>query len=73
MEINRKTIPQRIRDDKVLAQFVRDAMNENPMSIIEYKQGKQAAFNFLVARAMEKTKGHGDPMIIRRILKKMIA
>lgn len=73
MEIGRKAIIKRIRDDRVLLPFVRDAMNENPMAIIEYKQGKQSAFNFLVARAMEKTKGRGDPVIIRRILKKMLA
>jgi aspartyl-tRNA(Asn)/glutamyl-tRNA(Gln) amidotransferase subunit B len=72
MEIGRKSIPQRIRDERALYPFVREALNENPMSIIEYKQGKQSAFNFLVSQAMKKTKGYGDPLVIRRILKKML-
>lgn len=72
MEIGKKEIVQRIRDERVLKQFVTEALNENPMAIIEYKQGKQSAFNFLVAQAMKKTQGYGDPEVIRRILKKML-
>jgi Asp-tRNA(Asn)/Glu-tRNA(Gln) amidotransferase B subunit len=71
MEIN-KDIPQKIRDEKTLYPFVRDALNENPMLIIQYKQGKQAAFTQLVSAALKKTQGLGEPEVIRRILGRML-
>jgi len=72
MEFVEKEVVQRIRDEKFLKQVITEALNENPMCIIEYKQGKQSAFNMLVSQALKKTKGYGDPETIRRILKKML-
>ncbi|MEM7819919.1 MAG: GatB/YqeY domain-containing protein [Candidatus Aenigmatarchaeota archaeon] len=64
--------PKRIYDEKILREFVREALNENPWLIIEYKSGKQSAFNSIVSVVMKKTEGRGDSETIRKILIRMI-
>ncbi len=63
----------RIFDEKVLEPIIKEAMEENPTAIIDYKSGKKEAFHFLVGQVMRKTKGRGDSETIRKLLRKRLS
>ena len=58
----------RIYDESTLEPIVQSVLDETPSAILDYKSGKQEAFNFLVGNVMRKTRGRGDAETIRRIL-----
>ena len=48
-------------DDGALAAAVKEAIQENPKAVEDYKAGKNGAINFLVGQVMKKTRGRADP------------
>lgn len=63
---------ERIVDENALDYIVKEALDENPKAIIDYKSGKQESFHFLVGQIMRKTHGRGDVEIIRKLLRRKI-
>ncbi len=59
----------RIYDETVLEQVIEKVINENPRAVLDYKSGRQEAFNFLVGQAMRKTQGRGDTETIRKLVR----
>lgn len=62
----------RIHDEVVLGQIIERVVNENPKAVLDYKSGRQEAFNFIVGNAMKKTQGRGDPETIRRLVREFL-
>ncbi len=62
----------RIHDETVLGQIIERVVNENPKAVLDYKSGRQEAFNFIVGNAMKKTQGRGDPETIRRLVREFL-
>ncbi|MBI5061669.1 MAG: Asp-tRNA(Asn)/Glu-tRNA(Gln) amidotransferase subunit GatB [Candidatus Aenigmarchaeota archaeon] len=62
----------RIDDEAQLEKFVADAMSENYKAVLDYRAGRAEAFDFLVGQVMRKTRGRGDPVVIRKILQKKL-
>lgn len=58
----------RIYDERLLEPVVEKTINENPQALLDYKAGRQEAFNFLVGQVMKRTEGRGDPDTIRKLL-----
>ncbi|MBI2578132.1 MAG: Asp-tRNA(Asn)/Glu-tRNA(Gln) amidotransferase subunit GatB [Candidatus Aenigmarchaeota archaeon] len=63
---------KRIYDETVLEQSVKQTIAENASAVVDYKSGKQEAFNFLVGQVMRKTEGRGDPATIRKVMMKYL-
>ncbi|WP_434309908.1 Asp-tRNA(Asn)/Glu-tRNA(Gln) amidotransferase subunit GatB [Hominifimenecus sp. rT4P-3] len=59
-------------DEEQLWDMVKQALQENPQPVEDYRNGKEKAFGFLVGQAMKKAKGKANPGKIREILKKML-
>jgi len=55
-------------DDGALAAAVKDAIQENPKAVEDYKAGKNGAINFLVGQVMKKTRGRADPGELNRLV-----
>ncbi|HEV2917452.1 MAG TPA: Asp-tRNA(Asn)/Glu-tRNA(Gln) amidotransferase subunit GatB [Candidatus Babeliales bacterium] len=53
-----------------LEKIVLAIINQHPDSVAEYKAGKERLFGFFVGKAMQATKGQGNPIIINELLKK---
>jgi len=62
----------RIFDEKFLEPVIKDVLDNNPQAIVDFKSGKNEAFNFLVGQVMRKTEGRGDPDTIRKLLRQKI-
>ena len=67
----RKTVADegllQIRDRERLLQTVQKTLAENPKAVTDYKGGKHAALRALLGRAMAKTAGLADPVMLERI------
>ena len=62
----------RIYEEDTLEKAIKEVLGTNSKAILDYKSGKEEAFNFLVGQVMRKTQGRGDPDSIRALKKKMI-
>ena len=57
-----------ISDEATLLKLVTETLDENPQSIIDFKNGKDRAIGFLVGQIMKKTKGQANPPLLNKIL-----
>ncbi|CEE00488.1 Asp-tRNA(Asn)/Glu-tRNA(Gln) amidotransferase subunit GatB [Caldifermentibacillus hisashii] len=57
-----------ISDEATLLKFVTEALDANPQSIEDYKNGKDRAIGFLVGQIMKVTKGQANPQLLNKIL-----
>lgn len=57
-----------ISDEATLLKFVTEALDANPQSIEDFKNGKDRAIGFLVGQIMKKTKGQANPPLLNKIL-----
>ncbi len=55
-----------------LDKVCREVINELPDVVSAYKEGEKRAFNKLVGKVMQKTKGKAQPKAVHNILKNMI-
>ena len=59
-------------DSDALSKMVDEVVEKNPQSIIDFKNGKDRAFGFLVGQIMKMTKGQANPKIVNELLKKKL-
>ncbi|MFZ3591162.1 Asp-tRNA(Asn)/Glu-tRNA(Gln) amidotransferase subunit GatB [Bacillus sp. DJP31] len=57
-----------ISDEGTLRKIVTDALDSNPQSIEDFKNGKERAIGFLVGQMMKATKGQANPPLLNKIL-----
>ncbi len=51
-----------------LETIIQQVLQENPNSVVDYKNGIQKAFNSLVGQVMKKTKGKANPEVVNTLL-----
>lgn len=59
-------------DEGEIIKIVTDIVSKNPSVVSDYKNGKQAALQFLVGQGMKLTKGSANPEILKQLLLKII-
>lgn len=57
-----------ISDEGALRKIVAEALDANPQSVEDYKNGKEKAVGFLVGQIMKATKGQANPPMVNKIL-----
>ncbi len=63
---------KQISDEGEIAKIVDDVLAANPAIVAECKAGKEKAFNSLVGKAMQATKGKANPAQVNAILKRKL-
>ena len=58
-----------ISDEATLLKFVNEALDNNPQSVEDYKNGKGKAMGFLVGQIMKASKGQANPQEVNQLLK----
>ena len=61
-----------ISDEGALERIVDEVLAANEGVVAEYRSGKEKAFNSLVGKAMQATKGKANPAQVNAILKKKL-
>lgn len=56
-------------DDDAIANFVVEAIDENPDAVDDYHSGEDGALNFLVGQVMQKSGGSADPGSVNQLLR----
>ncbi|MGZ4884419.1 MAG: Asp-tRNA(Asn)/Glu-tRNA(Gln) amidotransferase subunit GatB [Halobacteriota archaeon] len=51
---------------------VKQAIEENPQAVADYRGGKKGALNFLVGQVMKKTRGRADPTLTNRLIQEQL-
>lgn len=62
-----------ISDDDQLLAVIKRIIQENKKAVEDYKKGKENALQFLIGRAMEKTRGQGKPDKLKTLFKKELS
>ncbi len=57
-----------ISDENVIRELVLQVLDDNPQSIIDYKNGKDRALGFLVGMIMKKSQGKANPALTNKML-----
>ncbi|MGD0080500.1 MAG: Asp-tRNA(Asn)/Glu-tRNA(Gln) amidotransferase subunit GatB [Methanoregula sp.] len=66
--VRRLNLAKTSGDTGAIASAIREAIEENPKAIDDYRAGKGGALNFLVGQVMKKTRGKADPGELNRML-----
>jgi aspartyl-tRNA(Asn)/glutamyl-tRNA(Gln) amidotransferase subunit B len=61
-----------VQDTSFIEPLVDQVLAENPQSIIDFKNGKTKAFEFLVGQVMKLTKGKASPSVVNQLLTKKL-
>jgi aspartyl-tRNA(Asn)/glutamyl-tRNA(Gln) amidotransferase subunit B len=59
-------------DSSFLENAAKRAVSDNPKAVDDYRNGKEAALQFLVGMVMKETKGKSNPEAVRDILAKIL-
>ncbi len=59
-----------VSDEGALSAIVGEVLAANPKAVEDYKKGKTNVLGFLVGQCMAKTKGKGNPEVLRGLLEK---
>ena len=63
---------KQISDASALERVVDEVLDANPAIVAELRAGKEKAFNSLVGKAMQATKGKANPAQVSAILRKRV-
>lgn len=63
---------QKSNEDE-LAKVAEEIIAQNPAVVLDYKNGKLSALQFLVGQGMKATKGAANPQVIKTIFEKLLA
>lgn len=62
-----------ISDEDALIPLIEDIIKQNPSVVEDYRNGKEKAFGFMVGQVMKQSKGQANPVIVNKILKKLLS
>jgi aspartyl-tRNA(Asn)/glutamyl-tRNA(Gln) amidotransferase subunit B len=68
-EIIREKGLVQISDNSAIEKFVIMAVEQNPMQVQQYKEGKTAVVQYFVGQVMKLSKGKANPQIVNKLLK----
>lgn len=57
-----------INDESTLIKIVKEIVDSNPQSVIDYKNGKDRAVGFLMGQLMKKTQGKVNPGVANKMI-----
>lgn len=62
-----------VSDESSLKPLAEKIVGENPKAVEDFKKGKSNALQFLVGKAMAVLKGSGNPTVLQKIFKEVLA
>jgi len=62
-----------ITDVTKIEEIVKEVISKNQKAVSDYRDGKEAAFQFLIGQVMAKTKGKANPQLVQEILTRILS
>ena len=62
-----------VSDNSQLQGIAKEVIQENPKAVEDFKKGNAGALQFLVGKAMAKSKGKANPQVVQDLLQKLLA
>ncbi len=59
---------KQVSDTSAILDLINQVLDENPQSIVDFKNGKSRAVGFLVGQVMKKSKGQANPAMTNQLL-----
>ena len=72
-EILKKNNISLISNKDELETIIKEVLNNNENSVLDYKNGKENAFKFLMGQVMKETKGKANPQTVNEVLKQLLS
>jgi aspartyl-tRNA(Asn)/glutamyl-tRNA(Gln) amidotransferase subunit B len=69
MEIIKEKGLVQISDNSAIEQFVIMAIEQNPLQVQQYREGKTTVIQYFVGQVMKLSKGKANPQIVNKLLK----
>lgn len=63
---------KQMSDSSALLAMINEVLDENPQSIVDFKNGKDRAIGFIVGQVMKKSKGQANPAMTNQLVKEEI-
>jgi aspartyl-tRNA(Asn)/glutamyl-tRNA(Gln) amidotransferase subunit B len=63
---------KQVSDENLLANFVKQVLDENPNQVASFKAGKEAVANWLFGQVMRKAGGKANPQVVRAELDRQL-
>ena len=57
-----------VSDVSELEKYCKEAIEENPKAVEDYKKGEKKALNFLMGKVIAKTRGKADPSVVKKLI-----
>lgn len=70
--IDKKGLVQ-ITDEAEIEKIIKDVIAKNEKAVLDYKSGKENAFQFLIGQVMARAKGKANPGVVNKIIKKLLS
>ncbi len=70
--IEEKKLAQ-VSDEGAIADVAKSVLADNAEVVATYKRGKMGALQFLIGQVMKKMKGRANPVLVEKILKKLLS
>jgi len=64
---------KQMNDSGALEAIIDEVLAANPNNVVQYRAGKDKAFNALVGQAMKASKGKANPAQVNEMLKKKLS
>ena len=64
-----KKLLKQMSDTGAIEAMVKEALDENPQAIEDFKNGKGKALGFLMGQVMKKSKGQANGGIVNKLIK----
>jgi len=61
-----------VSDIKEIEKYCKEAIDENPKAVEDYKNGEEKSLNYLIGQVMKKTKGKATPKDVNGIILKLL-
>ena len=61
-----------ITDESEIKKIVKEVISKNQKAVLDFKNGKKAALQFLLGQVMKETGGRADPKIVEQLLVKIL-
>ena len=65
-------VPYQQSDEGVLKKVIKQVIEENPSVVQDYKEGKEAALQYLIGQGMRATKGAANPEKLKKLFTKSL-